>query len=582
MKISKVQINGFGNLADRNLEFSDGINVIHGNNEAGKSTLSYFIKSMFYGINKNKSGKQFSEFERFKPWNDVDFSGKIDYVLDDKKYSVFRDFNRNNSKVFDGEGNEITALFNKDKSRGVEIGFSHFGIDEDTFFNSLFISQGNVSVGDNGRKTVIQKLTNIIQNGNESISYDKAKQKIHKILLDDVGTDRTHNKPINTVTRAIEAYEKTRDELLYNRTKKESIDDTRKKLNKRLEEITTECDMAERVFEVKTRYANLISEREKEHEISLKILEKERIEKTKRQKKVKSDLLTITGVASLIIFIVLIFYKYYLLSAIPLISFGILAGIIVKVFSGEIKLSEVSDLDVIKENLRRKEKKELEGLSKEGVKDGLIGRKLLDIKNLINGLEKEKNDVILQLHKLDIEDDGVSKHVERLNDVEEQLSELYEKEESLRKLEYSLELAESILTDSYEELKKDIVPHIGESIKKKIAETTNGRYVDAIYNDNLGLMIQTGVGDIISIDKLSMGTIDQMYLGFRFAIAEKIGDIPVFLDEAFVYYDNERLENILSILEKGTHNTQIFIMTCSDREKNILDEKKIDYNYIEL
>lgn len=48
MKISKIQINGFGNLHDKTLEFSDGINLIHGQNEAGKSTLVYFIKSMFY------------------------------------------------------------------------------------------------------------------------------------------------------------------------------------------------------------------------------------------------------------------------------------------------------------------------------------------------------------------------------------------------------------------------------------------------------------------------------------------------------------------------------------------------------
>lgn len=118
MKINKIQINGFGNLANKNIEFSDNINLIHGDNEAGKSTMVYFIKSMFYGINKFKAGKSFSEVERFKPWNDNEFSGRIDYTVNDKRYSAFRDFNKNSCKIFNEFGDDITASFDKDKSRG--------------------------------------------------------------------------------------------------------------------------------------------------------------------------------------------------------------------------------------------------------------------------------------------------------------------------------------------------------------------------------------------------------------------------------------------------------------------------------
>ena len=140
MRISKVQINGFGNIVNKSFEFDNGINLVRGNNEDGKSTLVYFIKSMLYGINRNKSGESFSELERFNPWQSTDFSGKMEYSIDGKKFSTYRDFNRNNSKVFDDSGTDITAQFNKDKSRGVEVGFTHLGIDEETFFNSAFVS----------------------------------------------------------------------------------------------------------------------------------------------------------------------------------------------------------------------------------------------------------------------------------------------------------------------------------------------------------------------------------------------------------------------------------------------------------
>lgn len=582
MKINKIQINGFGNIANKTMDFSDGINIIHGNNESGKSTTVHFIKSMFYGINKNKAGNNFSELERFKPWKDNDFSGKIEYIHDGKKYLAYRDFNRNNSKVFDEEGNEITALFNKDKSRGVELGFTHLGVDEETFFNSVFITQGNSVVENDERKNVLQKITNIIQSGDESVSYDKAKQKLHKILLDEVGTERTHNKPINVVTREIDTVERMKESLISNKDKKEKIIENQKVIAEKIKALEEEYDNVKKVYEVKDRYSKLVAEREKEYEISLKLFEKEKEEKVDVQKKTKYSLIILITAVLAIISVVLIYFNLQLFAFIPAGAIVVSTLLINRFFSMEVNINEPQNLDVIKENLKRKEKKELELLNKSGISEKLTEKNIQEIKNLISEIEKNKNDLKLEEHKLVIENDAISEHMGRLNDVEEQLSDLYEKEENIRKLEFSISLAKEKLDEAYEELKADIVPHLEQSIKNNIAETTNGNYLNARYNDRLGLLIENTVGETITIDKLSMGTIDQMYLGFRFAIAEKIDNAPVFLDETFAYYDDERLENILRVLEQKSKNTQVFIMTCSDREKRILEDLKIRYNIIEM
>ena len=118
MKINNIQINGFGNLKEKNLNLKNGINIVFGENETGKSTLANFLKAMFYGVNRNKNGNPFSEYERFKPWGEGDFSGKIDYEINGQNYTAIREFNKNNCKVFNKERNDITALFNKDKMRG--------------------------------------------------------------------------------------------------------------------------------------------------------------------------------------------------------------------------------------------------------------------------------------------------------------------------------------------------------------------------------------------------------------------------------------------------------------------------------
>ena len=101
MQINDLKINGFGKLENKEIKLNKNINLIYGKNEAGKTTLLKFISCMFYGISKNKNKKEFSDLEKYTPWKDIDFSGKIKYTLDNKnEYEVFREFNKKNPKIY--------------------------------------------------------------------------------------------------------------------------------------------------------------------------------------------------------------------------------------------------------------------------------------------------------------------------------------------------------------------------------------------------------------------------------------------------------------------------------------------------
>ena len=91
-------------------------------------------------------------------------------------------------------------------------------------------------------------------------------------------------------------------------------------------------------------------------------------------------------------------------------------------------------------------------------------------------------------------------------------------------------------------------------------------------------------GDYISVDKLSIGTIDQLYLALRLSMIDEISEetMPIILDEAFAYYDEIRLENILTFLSEQLGNHQLIIFTCTYRERNILDKLQVSYNLVEL
>ena len=87
MKIENIKINSFGTLENKEINLDKNVNIIYGKNESGKSTLLTYIKTAFYGISKNKNGKQISDFDKYKPWSGEEFSGKIKYILDDG-YSI--------------------------------------------------------------------------------------------------------------------------------------------------------------------------------------------------------------------------------------------------------------------------------------------------------------------------------------------------------------------------------------------------------------------------------------------------------------------------------------------------------------
>ena len=115
---------------------------IYGKNEAGKSTLLKFIINIFYGISKNKKGKEYSDFEKYTPWMGEEFSGKIEYELNNKnKYEVYRDFKKKNPKIFNENMEDISKEFDIDKTKGNQFFYEQTGIDEDLFISTLVVGQ---------------------------------------------------------------------------------------------------------------------------------------------------------------------------------------------------------------------------------------------------------------------------------------------------------------------------------------------------------------------------------------------------------------------------------------------------------
>ena len=117
-----------------------------------------------------------------------------------------------------------------------------------------------------------------------------------------------------------------------------------------------------------------------------------------------------------------------------------------------------------------------------------------------------------------------------------------------------------------------------------ISKISDGRYTNIVFNDDDGLRVELQNGSYVPVSRLSVGTIDQMYISLRLSALNEITDenMPIILDEAFAYFDDERLINILRYLKNNFKDNQIIILTCSNREKKALDSLNIEYNLINL
>ena len=204
MKIKNIKVNAYGNIENKDINLEEGINIIHGANESGKSTLLNYIISIFYGISRNKDGKALSDYEKYKPWNSNEFSGRISYKLEDgEKYEIFRDFNKKNPKIYNDKLEDISDRFETDKKDGSKFFIEQTGIDKQMYLSTVVSTQEEVRLDEKNQNMLIQKIANLAGTGEDNVSYKKALIKLQEKIRDEIGTNKTSQKPINIIEKEI-------------------------------------------------------------------------------------------------------------------------------------------------------------------------------------------------------------------------------------------------------------------------------------------------------------------------------------------------------------------------------------------
>lgn len=502
MKIREINIKNFGKLSDKTIVFDDGINIIYGENESGKSTVHTFIRSMLFGLERGRGRAANNDtFTQYEPWENPNYyAGTLKIESGGKIFCINRNFDKYS---------KITKVFCQDDGEELfpEDGDLDMLLDEMTeaiYDNTVSISQLNAEPAQPLSVALKNYATNCYTSGGGDLDQAAAMEFLKK-------QKKEIQKKIDT-------------ELQGKREKRERLEMEGSYVWRDVHKLQEELEEIEKEIQAKK-----MKEEAKEDEPQI------------TRKKIQ--------------LIVVVFFILGLVISLKLLSrpWNYLLAIIIVLGLGNYVWSR---LKVGKKQVKTESEKILEEIS--GESETL--EKLLWKKGHIQADLKEKQTQYENLQ-------------EQLEELEILSNTIYQLEQ--KKL--AVNIAEEKILALAKKMQSELKDVLNEKASKILAQITNQKYIYINIEETLKMNVLDG-DRIIDVERLSRGTMEQIYFAIRMAATELLQkeEQPVILDDTFVYYDDERLKSTLKWLAEN--KKQVIIFTCQKREMQCLNELGVKYN----
>ena len=176
MKILELNIYEFGGLKDRTLSLSRGLNLIEGENEAGKSTVWLFIKFMLYGLPKKGQEERIRSVSR----DGHCAKGSMRVLHDGEEYLIERSFVESARS-----GSERVRILRcrdgADLYEGKNPGEWMLGVPKEVFETSCGIGQAQ-STALGGKKSM-DAIRNLLSSADEGVDISKIIEKLDRVRV---------------------------------------------------------------------------------------------------------------------------------------------------------------------------------------------------------------------------------------------------------------------------------------------------------------------------------------------------------------------------------------------------------------
>ena len=175
MRIINVNIAEYASIKNREIDFSDGLNIIEGENESGKSTILSFIKFMLYGFPKRSAGEVLSEKERGLSWSGGSAEGSMTIETDLGRFRI----ERSAKAKGDGGAKIIDLSTGTQVAKGEVPGELFLGVSLRVFESTACVKQLECSSIDGGE--LGGALENMLLSADETMNTQRAIGKIERL-----------------------------------------------------------------------------------------------------------------------------------------------------------------------------------------------------------------------------------------------------------------------------------------------------------------------------------------------------------------------------------------------------------------
>lgn len=611
MRLLELHIDGFGKFHDRTISFNDGINIIYGKNEAGKSTLHTFIRGMLFGIERGRGRAAKNDlYTKYEPWeNSGTYEGWLRLEKDGTIYRIERRFRKENKslKII----NETKGL--EEEATPAFVSSLLDGLTETMYNNTISIGQLKSATEDGMVTELKNYIANMNTTGNISLNITKAtaflrnqKRSLEAGLIPEASREFTS---LLAEIRSVEAeiagpeYENQLAAYQNMRTQVKGLIDNTQTQKKDLDEKLANGKkvLSDNGFTDRASVDAMSSDAERLYSEYNTL----NGECNKKSRKVLSGLTAVLGIAGLGAAAALGYFN--LTAYLPVCGAAAAAAVIFFIISLFIRQK-----DKKYHRMFNNTSSELGALLARHLGDSAVSEDAMNafrarmgefskLCDMVAQSEAEIRKFLEDLSNLQTKQAGCSEMIEKQQrtqwELEKKLEHLSNCKNKAKALKRTLaendrihdeivaiDLAQETMADLSSSIRDSFGLYLNKEASQYITGITGGIYDSMSIDENLNVFLNTKT-KLVPLENVSSGTMDQVYLALRLAAAKLLqgsgSGFPLIFDDSFTQYDDERLKTALEWLASA-YGGQIIIFTCHRREAQMLRARQAEFQLIEM
>ena len=611
MRLLELHIDGFGKFHDRTISFNDGINIIYGKNEAGKSTLHTFIRGMLFGIERGRGRAAKNDlYTKYEPWeNSGTYEGWLRLEKDGTIYRIERRFRKENKslKII----NETKGL--EEEATPAFVSSLLDGLTETMYNNTISIGQLKSATEDGMVTELKNYIANMNTTGNISLNITKAtaflrnqKRSLEAGLIPEASREFTSLlAEIRNVEAEIAGPEYENQLAAYQnmRTQVKGLIDNTQTQKKDLDEKLANGKkvLSDNGFTDRASVDAMSSDAERLYSEYNTL----NGECNKKSRKVLSGLTAVLGIAGLGAAAALGYFN--LTAYLPVCGAAATAAVIFFIISLFIRQK-----DKEYHRLFDNTSSELGALLARHLGDSAVSEDAMNafrarmgefskLCDMVTQSEAEIRKFLEDLSNLQTKQAGCSEMIEKQQrtqwELEKKLEHLSNCKNKAKALKRTLaendrihdeivaiDLAQETMADLSSSIRDSFGLYLNKEASQYITGITGWIYDSMSIDENLNVFLNTKT-KLVPLENVSSGTMDQVYLALRLAAAKLLqgsgSGFPLIFDDSFTQYDDERLKTALEWLASA-YGGQIIIFTCHRREAQMLRARQAEFQLIEM